>query len=605
MAKKKTGSVSLSDSISHLGRTTTGILLNIVEFAEHPQYLGLELFPVQKVILKLIYNLPLGDCSKNPIVLKDEINEITLYTFNHEQDFVDFLYQQDLINSTVFENVDDIFLICGRRASKSTITSIISSYTVYTMLQKECPQDYFKVAKASEISIAICSNSKKNAGKNFREIDTFIARSKFFKDYVVKNPSSSGSASESSGLTFKTKSEVMNGDRLGRLVISTFAVNPSVRGGNNIITIMDEFAHFLDSELSTKENPLDEVLWDALTPSTSGFVNDQGIKEGKNIVITSPNGKKGRVWRQKELARDDKSVLFINLPSHWINPRIPSSDLRKYRKASQMKFEQEYLARFVSKIGTAISNPDKFIALFDPTIPNDISVRELGHTRYMAIDQAFSSEGDAYSISVCHFEPIISERHFLPEANPAYASNTDVFVYDYIGRMISLDKNPLDIDKLLDFTIKVMRTFRVKKVVCDQYSFELFEYVLKNRGMRNLEVFNATQESNSNVAKLFKNQVSDGKILYPYVEDFKDEMLGLTERVTGKFIKIENTVGHDDQYSSSSKAMWICHQEEYGRNKVKNIAGNDNSNMFSRMISAVQNTNFIKNNIPNHRGSFT
>lgn len=605
MAKKKTtSSVSLADSILSLGRSSSNKLLNIVEFAEHPQYLDLKLYPVQKVILKLIYNIPLGDCSNDPIILRDEVNEVVLYTFTHEQDFIDFLYKQDLINSTEFENVDDIFLICGRRASKSTITSIISAYTLYVMLQKECPQDYYGVAKASEISIAICSNSKKNAGKNFREIDTFISRSKFFKDYIVKNPSMSGSASETSGMTFKTKAEVMNNDRLGRLVVSTFAANPSVRGGNNIITIMDEFAHFLDSELSTKENPLDEVLWDAITPSTSGFVNAQGVKEGKNIVITSPNGKKGRVWRQKELAQDDKSVLFINLPSHWINPRIPSSDLQKYRKASQLKFEQEYLAKFVSKIGTAISNPDKFLALFDPTVPNDISVRELGYNRYMAIDQAFSSEGDAYSISVCHFEPQLKERNFLSDANPAYASNTDVFVYDYIGRMISLDKNPLDVDKLLDLTIKVMRTFRVRRVVCDQYSFELFEYVLKQKGMKNLEVFNATQESNSNVAKLFKTQVSDGKILYPYIEEFKEEMLGLTERVNGKYIKIENTVGHDDQYSSSSKAMWICHQEEYGRNKIKNLESTGGGDMFSRMMSVVNNTNAIKSYNPNHRGSF-
>jgi hypothetical protein len=149
-----------------------------------------------------------------------------------------------------------------------------------------------------------------------------------------------------------------------------------------------------------------------------------------------------------------------------------------------------------------------------------------------------------------------------------------------------------------------MRTFRVRKVVCDQYSFELFEYVLKQKGIKNLEVFNATQESNSNVAKLFKTQVSDGKILYPYIEEFKDEMLGLTERVNGKYIKIENTVGHDDQYSSSSKAMWICHQEEYGRHKIKNLEGNGGGDMFSRMMSVINNTNAIKLHNPNHRGSF-
>ena len=82
----------------------------------------------------------------------------------------------------------------------------------------------------------------------------------------------------------------------GDILISVFAASPSVRGASNMVIIMDEFAHFRISEESRKDNPLDKVVYEAMAPSTSGFVNHDGKPAGKKFILSSPLGKKGKMY---------------------------------------------------------------------------------------------------------------------------------------------------------------------------------------------------------------------------------------------------------------------------------------------------------------------
>ena len=47
--------------------------------------------------------------------------------------------------------------------------------------------------------------------------------------------------------------------------------SPSIRGDNNITYVCEEFAHFNQSDKSTKDAPLDQTIYDAISPSVAGF----------------------------------------------------------------------------------------------------------------------------------------------------------------------------------------------------------------------------------------------------------------------------------------------------------------------------------------------
>lgn len=564
--------ISLSDSLANTkSNSSVQKVLNIIEFAEHPQFLGIKLFPVQRFLLKLMFNIPLSDnISDDPIILRDKFNEIIEHTFTSEIEFMHFLYREDRINRVDFLNISNVYLICGRRASKTTLTSVISTYTLYLVLSHQCPQDYFGILRSSEISVSICSNNKKNANKNMREIQTLVSNAPFFKPFITKN-NISHSGSEGAGLAFRTKHEIATGHKIGDIIVATFAANPSVRGSNNLIAIMDEYAHFNDSEMSTKDKPLDKLLWEALTPSTSGFLHPDGVKAGKNIVLTSPNGKKGEVWSKRQSSKESPSTMFINLPSWWMNPKIASDDLKNEFRDSEMSYRQEYGAEFISKSSSAIGSIDKFYAQVDLRIPNVIQNQKRRAKFFVGIDQAFS--GDAFSVAVCHFEPKW-EREHLDEKYKSFVTSENVIVFDYIGRMQSDGSAPLQVDDVLDWVQKIVMTFPVTKGAYDQWSSELFGYVLAKKGIRGLGVLPATQISNDRIARTFKVCLSEGRIAFPNFEEFIEECMLLTEKLNGKLIKIENTSGHDDQYSAMSKALHFCYSHHISKN-MDDIKVND------------------------------
>ena len=111
--------------------------MNIIEFAESPEGLDMTLFPMQRVILKVFYKIPLStDINENKIKIPDMFNETTLFEFN-EKDCWNWLYQNKYTNLSYddiyVENIplDSIDFYIGRRGTKSKLFSIITCYSAY------------------------------------------------------------------------------------------------------------------------------------------------------------------------------------------------------------------------------------------------------------------------------------------------------------------------------------------------------------------------------------------------------------------------------------------------------------------------------------------
>lgn len=563
-------------AIANFAQSMQGLstAVDIITFTESQSYLGVKLFPVQRFLLKIVYNMPLSDdISDAPIVIKDKFNETIIGIFESEKDFLQYLYDNDFINSMDFDpHLIEINLIVGRRGTKTTLSSIITCFTLYQMLNNDSPHEYLGVIKQSEIGVAICSNNKDNAARQLREVSAFVYGSDWFKPYLV----SKEAAAE--GFFLKTNEQIKNPDmKVGKLYVSVFAASPSVRGSSNIVVIMDEYAHFIDSEVSTKSKPLDKILYEALTPSVSGFSTKEGDPMGRAIIITSPNGKKGEVWKKKKTSKNDRSTLFLNVPSWWINPTIAPAFLKKMYMESEQSFWQEFGAKFVEKESNWIINFQKFRSMRDISLSNSINNGVQGKRYYLGVDLALSGDGTA--MSVVSFTPH-RERKLDDEGDVTLITNEGVYAVEYCWYKLPARGEILQPSEIFSEIENIKNHYKIVKAAFDQWSYDLFSEYMKDKNITlPKEKISSTQETNSNMARFFKTLMNEGCLILPNDDDLFYEIEALRESISGKYIKVENTAGHDDRFTSILRALWICKMDplkaEIEKLKISNQRGYD------------------------------
>lgn len=553
--------MSLSESISKYRKTGDSEFpfVDIIEFALSPQYCGIKrLYPVQKVLLKLVYGLPLGSCYDDPIIIRDQFNERELYKFDDEMNFFRFLRDEGKINCEDYNYpLTELYMIIGRRGTKTTISSIISAYTLYMINTFDDPYDYFGLLDVSEMGVAITSNSDDNAARQSRELGSLVYGSPFFKPFLIqKEP-------PVSGFQLKTRRAVRERrPDLAKITVSVKAASPSVRGGSYIVVICDEIAHYVDSNARSKrDQPLDEYIHSSITPSISGFKSKSGTPMGKAIFITSPNGKKGRVWRVKDkLSVENKDMLFVNMPSWWVNTELPPTILKNAWKSSERSFRQEYGAEFVEKESGWIKNFHILDRAFDSKLDNSYNQADRKKFYYCGLDLALTSDNAA--IAVCHYEPKDIEREFRKEEYAEQCQSQDAFVFDYLWQISPERGVDISVDGVIDKMVEVSAYFRTRMWSWDQWSESMFRQWLARRGFSHpYQKVAGTPTWNSDAARLFMTLLNEGRIILPDDESIEDEILGLTESLAGQLIKVENTSGHDDRFSAMLKALWVCYHD--------------------------------------------
>jgi hypothetical protein len=131
LIKKKTGS----------GDGDGTMFLTIIDFIERFKLLPYGLFPVQKFILKLYYNLPLDD--KLPEKKRDQISITPSFrskkrVYMTEIEYLKYLYSQGRCN--IKEQTDEVryelILVLGRRSGKSALASLIAAYELYKLIAR-------------------------------------------------------------------------------------------------------------------------------------------------------------------------------------------------------------------------------------------------------------------------------------------------------------------------------------------------------------------------------------------------------------------------------------------------------------------------------------
>ena len=606
--------MALSDSIKSVGNKLIGGIkpMNIIEFAENPQGLNMTLYPMQKLILKMFYRIPLSDdINENKITIRDMFNEKIIKELS-EADCLEYLYQKRYCNVNYHDlYVDEIPLnsiqfYIGRRGSKTKMTTIICAFSLYDLLFYDNPHKLFHNKPVTdEISITLVSNSLKGSDRQYRELTGAIKASKFFAPYIV------GGGAE--GYWLKTRAFMELEDKgltenKGNIRISSSAANYSVRGDANMIGVLDEYAHYLDSENNdVKENPLDVAMWDALAPSTYEFTTVDGKQYGKMFILSSPNGKKGEAYRRYEDSFKNKSSLMLNMPSFYVNWLLSPVELKNYYNNRVSSYEQEILGMFNAKVSKWIDNPDLIMAASNKNSHNQIGENvNMAYTHYLGID--FGFENDATAIAVCHVEPRIPSNYepLKEEYRKLLAESGDIYVVDYIGFYQATQESPLDLENLVSIIAKIVRTYGIRKGAYDQWYKVAVEKEMKKYGLHNtIECINANLVNNNAMATIYKRLVREGRLIVPndadtipeYSRDWSmsylDEVFNLVEyKKTGGNIKVENPSGHDDRYKAVEKAIYLAY--------TKAAPAVDSVNNYSGFASTIRTK--TGGAVPNNRG---
>lgn len=97
-------------------------LMNALEFIEGPAGLNIKLYPVQRVIIKLIFGIPM-DWEEREVPVYDMFCEELLYTFK-ETEYIRYVYEKGRINIPSWEDAhplgyNEIDMIVGRRGGKA------------------------------------------------------------------------------------------------------------------------------------------------------------------------------------------------------------------------------------------------------------------------------------------------------------------------------------------------------------------------------------------------------------------------------------------------------------------------------------------------------
>ena len=276
-------------------------MVDILTFAESPEYLGRKLFPAQQEILAEFY-----DPAKP---------------------------------------YEELLLICGRDSTKTFMVSIIAAYTAYLWL--EIPDPYYlyqgRVDRGKEVHIICLAVKSEQATILLDEIKAKINTSPYFADKIVS----------------MNNFEIVLNKNLH--IIAATSNSASEVGKTAILVLFDEIGKY-GQEQGTRDG---EEVYDSLTPSVGRFASnrpeflkrcagDAGLERivrflGRVVSMSTPMGKQGILWRIYQTAlRMPEGIRMYHRPTWEMNPNYPigCAYLEEQRKKNPAAFNREYGAEF-------------------------------------------------------------------------------------------------------------------------------------------------------------------------------------------------------------------------------------------------------------------
>lgn len=552
--------------------------LSIIDFTESKEGLNIILRPAQRAILKLFYGLPLSGeipeeddntplLESNRIIIRHPISQQVIGPFS-EKGYLDYLKQTNKTNAQEGKSYTKLILNIGRRAGKSTISTIISCYELYRLLRKGSPQKHYNIRENAKIRIIVVGTDKTQSGELFDSIQSFSEQSPYLNKYL--------SRSNRAEVAFNTPRDFEKSKRTGRNPKPTLVITPTgcsapgLRGPATIQAIMDEVAHMKDAK--SKKASADAVF-EALEPSVSTF------SDGKMVMISTPNGPSGFFHDIYHAAMDspESSMLCVQAPTWEINPGRVSDDsfLVKY-KLSKASFRQEYGAEFTSSTNDFIENYEIFARNLYPvegsynSQAGELPARSLRKRGAKGVNYFFSADlglkNDYTVFSVGHAEEgeDSDDRKIIVDYISVYDPKDDRWVNS---------NGVLSYRKMAQETARIFNNFNIVKGVFDQYQGLAYKETLEDYNLYNVYELFVTDRVHSDVYSIFRSLYMDERLELPATVELLESFHNLEVSTKGYgdnvMLKVRASYGHhDDVADSVARLVFLIYKEAFLRENV-------------------------------------
>lgn len=324
--------------------------LNIIQFAENPAMLGLSFAkrPAQKVILKVLYGLPLNE---------------------RELEIFKILTKGKGRYKPGAEKTEAV-LALGARAGKSFLVSICALYeAIVGWLNKPWKET---LSVGEYVYVCIIATRELQARQI---IQTNCLR------MLRRSPLLKGLVKKSTELEITLRNYVK--------IISGPCNSTAMRGLPIIFLALDEIAFY------RIEGPkADETIFNSLRPRQAQFINN------KLFLISTAGSKQGLFFDFFNEGFNVQDRLTCQAPTDFVNTLIPKAFLEKEKARDIDNYNREFNAEFSEKL-------ESFFPFELTQIPFMLAgdlLYKSGNTYYLGFDQSGLSGRDRFSLSIGHSE---------------------------------------------------------------------------------------------------------------------------------------------------------------------------------------------------------
>ena len=569
--------------------------VDIITFAESPEYLGLTLYPRQKLILKLYHKLSLEvlPCwcthkGKQPADPEcrycrgtgryDEFADVK-YLLRADDKYARLYFPglcrhhitgdctrkickerpkdyqvltDDQIRARLLDHHAHILeIIAGRRGTKSVLGVIENAYQQHCLLRLADAARWWGLIPGQLIGTANVATDETQALGLFNQLKAVLANSPWFQ----KLP------------RHKDLETYIEWAGRGIYSRSFHSNSASVRGNTLLCLNLDEFCHM--NKTTGKQS--DTAMWEAIRPSIVTF------GEHARVVITSsPLNKAGKAYELFARAEDGTAdfIIAFQFAAWEMNPTISrwEQDIAASYQLDPDSAEMEYGGQWAEQVGVFI--PYEAI---EGAVDGALRRRthgEKGVNYAIHIDMA--KKHDSVGIVICHYDE---------DQGSVLWDRIEEFAPDDPSHGMLNEHGEIDLNAIFQYVVDLNKVykFHFNSITCDQFeSTWLIQewrrhfgdikgewiYVLPFSAKLNQQIY----------ANLRSLLVQGGLRLYKHSEMLRQlTTLSKTIRASGAWT-VEAPPGcKDDLPDAGAAATWQCINLALGRKNGLVIAGKPHS----------------------------
>ena len=473
--------------------------INAITFCEDPAYLNFKLNPMQALILKVFYSLPLT--SKELRILEDLVKRGKT-TWKPE------------------EKYRELVVVAGMKGGKTILASVIACYEEFSLYRLGDPGKAYGFAEGEKIFIINVATSGDQAE------DTIYART---LARIQNSPFYDLRPYEEVGKTINLKDD-------GVKIRCGHSNSASIVGKTSKLVLFDELARFKDKGGKNSA----EAVYTALTRSVEPFGQD-----GKIVSISSPIWEKDKIMKLYKVSREIPNMVGFMLATWEMNPRLPRVSFRWEFKKNPEAAQRDFGADPSKPKEVYYRIPSRVEAMFEKCRGYRSPIDKEGRLKkdfkgnpefdyYLHGDPA--ARNDAFGLSIAHR---LGNRVIIDLAHAFEAVAGEIDVNEIKNIILELIK----------------RDFKIKKATFDTWGVVVVWQALRAKGIKPENLYVLKEQHDE-----LKLAIYDDYLEGHFPGKLKDEIKAL---LLLKGMKVDHpSGGSKDMADATAAVTWHCMQEE-------------------------------------------